>query len=133
MKTVMMAIKIRLLMDALKAVQLMMDMLVQEDQLPNPILALSVHLLEELYPVIREVEILFEEMALDMSQNNEMMIIQILMMDVVKSVQLKKAMLEVEDLYLEAIHALSVLSLNSLHLMTKVFVSRNEEMDSNIQ
>ena len=68
-----------------------------------------------------------------MNQNNEMMIIQILMMDVVKSVQLKKAMLEVEDLYLEAIHALSVLSLNSLHLMTKVFVSRNEEMDSNIQ
>ena len=68
-----------------------------------------------------------------MSQNNEMMIIRILMMDVVQLELLKKTMLEVEDLYLEAIHALFVHSLNSLHLMTKVSVRRSEEMDSNIQ
>ena len=68
-----------------------------------------------------------------MSQNNEMIIIQILMMDVVQLVLLKKAMLEVEDLYLERIHALSVLSLNSLHLMTKGLVRLSEEMDSSIQ
>ena len=55
------------------------------------------------------------------------------MMDVVQLALLKKAMHEVEDLYLERIHALSVLSHNSLHLMIKVFVSPSEEMDSSIQ
>ena len=56
MKNEMMAIKIQPLMDVLKAVRLMMGMLVLEDQLPHLILVLSVHQLEDLYPVIKEVE-----------------------------------------------------------------------------
>ena len=41
-------------------------------------------------------------------------------------------MFEMEGLSQEVIHALSVLSLNSLHLMTKALVRLSEEMDSGI-
>ena len=63
MKNEMMAMMIQLLMDVPKAVLLMMAMLVQEDQLQHQILALSAHQLQELYQVIKEVEILFEVMG----------------------------------------------------------------------